>query len=60
MSPKLSNDITPAGPSLGPSFNDPCISSFNNNFFSASVMYASSVGGLSGPDCHFLGTITCG
>ena len=31
-----------------------------SNFFSASVMYANSVGGLSGPDCHFLGTTTCG
>jgi len=43
---------------LGPFLRDPCISFFNNNFFSASVMYANSVGGLSGPDCQFLGATT--
>jgi len=46
-SPKLSNDIIPDGPMLGPLSNDPCISFL-------------SIKSFSGLDCHFLGATTCG
>ena len=45
---------------LGPSSSPPWIFAFNIKSFSASVMYANSVAGLSGDDNHFLGAWTSG